>query len=186
LTRGLVAALVLSLAVGPLLVPTKNRVAMLLLAVATVSALILASTTSSFDMWSVIERPDSDDVRLADLDKVKSEIDTPMLIYGRGLGAPVGDRDRIEMTYVEVLYKQGIIGLSLWIAVFLVNLTAFYSLRRSLKPQALPFLLATAYVYASTATNTFLTGSIGMSIVLISTVVLLAMKRLQCHAENVQ
>lgn len=45
------------------------------------------------------------------------------------------------------------------------------------------FHLAALFVYFATATNTFLTGSIGMSIVLISTVVLLVMDKTQVLEE---
>ena len=110
------------------------------------------------------------------------ELDTSMLIFGRGMGALIGERGRIEMTYPEVFYKQGGIGLLLWGAVLLVNFMAFLRVRESMRQQALVFHLAALFVYFATATNTFLTGSIGMSIVLISTVVLLVMNKSQLHA----
>ena len=51
-----------------------------------------------------------------------------------------------------------------------------------MRQKALVFHFAALFVYFATTTNTFLTGSIGMSIVLISTVVLLVMNKSQLHA----
>ena len=134
------------------------------------------------DLFASLQRSVSDEIRLADLNIILSELDASMLIFGKGIGALIGERPRIEMNYPEILYKQGIIGLLPWVAVLLVNFMAFQRVRGSMRQQALVFHLAALFVYFATATNTFLTGSIGMSIVLISTVVLLVMNKSQVHA----
>lgn len=177
LTRGLMAALILSLVVGAFLMPKKSWVGILLLLGGLVGITFLFT-----DLFASLYRPVSDEVRFADLNIILSELDASMLTFGRGMGALIGERGRIEMTYLEVLYKQGIIGLLLWGAVLLINFMAFLRVRGSMRQQALVFHLAAIFVYFATATNTFLTGSIGMSIVLISTVVLLVMNKSQLHA----
>ncbi len=116
-----------------------------------------------------------DSARIADLKTVWAESDSSMVLIGKGLGALIGDRERIEMTYVELLYKQGIPGLLLWIFLITINFSLFLRVKGRYKPLALSFFLATLFVYFATAANTFLTGSIGMSIVLISTSALLVL-----------
>ena len=177
LTRGLMAALILSLVVGVILMPKKSWVGILLLFGG------LAGTAFLFtDLFALLQRSVRMKSGLPISISFVSELDASMLIFGRGMGALIGERPRIEMTYLEVFYKQGSIGLLLWGAVLLVNFMAFLRVRGSMRQQALVFHLAALFVYFATATNTFLTGSIGMSIVLISTVVLLVMNKSQVHA----
>jgi hypothetical protein len=174
LTRGLIAAFILSLVVGVLLLPKRNWVAGLLVFGAAISV-VLTST----DLIMLFERPESDEIRLADVGTILAELNMPMLLFGKGLGAAIGGRERIEMTYLEVFYKQGSIGVAFWAYVLYTNLETFRRVPAVLRRQALVFCLATVFVYFATATNTFLTGSIGMSIVLISTVVLIVLSKVQ-------
>lgn len=177
LTRGIMAALIISLMLAIFFMPKRRWVATLVALGAVVT--ITLSFTDGFDY---VRRPTSDEIRLADLSTFGSELDASMLIFGKGMGAAIGGRDRIEMTYLEILYKQGIIGLSLWIAVLFTNLSAFSRLSTPYRQHALVFCLATLYVFLATATNTFLTGSIGMSVVLLSTVILLVMNKQSSRA----
>lgn len=178
LTRGLTAALILSLVAGVFLMPKKSWVAVLLLSGGFVGAVFLFA-----DPLVYLQRSVSDEIRLADLQIILSELDASMLLLGKGIGALIGERPRIEMNYLEILYKQGIIGLLPWGALLLVNFMAFLRVQGSMRQQALVFHLAALFVYFATATNTFLTGSIGMSIVLVSTVALLVMNQSQVYQE---
>jgi hypothetical protein len=115
--------------------------------------------------------------RVGDFKFILERLDLSMALFGRGLGAPIAGRDRIESTYPEMLYKQGLPALLVW---FLIALYTF-SLYRNVPPQTkqfgLAFLLSSIFVYVVTATNTFLTGSIGMAVVLISLASLLVLSR---------
>ena len=99
--------------------------------------------------------------------------DFSMATIGRSLGAPIRDRERVEMTYPEVFYKQRLLGLSVWFALFLYTFHLFLKIPRQTKQFGLPFFRASLFVFIATASNTFLTGSIGMAVVLISTACLL-------------
>lgn len=170
LTRGLIAALILSLVVGVFLMPKRKWVIILFSVAVPLTVVPLAT-----GLIDVLRRPESDEIRLMDFETIRQEVDWVMLLIGRGMGAMIGERDRIEMTYLEILYKQGLIGLSFWMALFYTNYAAYRRVKWPWRQRALAFQLSATYVYLSTATNTFLTGSIGMSIVLISTVVLLVL-----------
>jgi len=173
-TRGLVAALILTFAYSALL--NVNRKTILALALALIALIVFGI---SIDLIGMMQRPVSDQVRLADLRTFLSEIDLTMLLIGDGLGAEIGQRERIEMTYVEILYKQGLIGLLFWLGLFLFNLGLYRRIKNAaLRQQAFVFHLATFFVYVTTASNTFLTGSIGMAVVLISTVILMVLNKL--------
>ncbi len=164
-TRGLWMALGLACIVGILLLRKSSGYLALFL-----SALVVASMLLFYDAASLFGRPSSDSVRLDDFRWIVQNFDAQRILTGYGMGAFIGERNRIEMTYLEILYKQGLIGLLPWIAICFVNLIAWLEIRGDDARLALAFHLSTLYVYLATATNTFLTGSIGMCIVLLSTV----------------
>lgn len=118
-----------------------------------------------------------DNIRADDLQYTIQQLDFSMATIGRGLGAPIRGRERIEMTYVEVFYKQGLLGLLVWLALFLYSFHLYRKVPRETKQFGLAFFLASLFVFVETASNTVLTGSIGMAVVFISTASLLVLTR---------
>jgi hypothetical protein len=125
-----------------------------------------------------MQRP-GDYQRLGDIKFILERLDLSTVLFGRGLGAPIAGRDRIESTYPEMLYKQGLPGLSVWFLLALYTFRLYRNVPRETKQFALPFLLSSLFVYVVTATNTFLTGSIGMAVVFISFASLLVLSEEQ-------
>jgi hypothetical protein len=113
--------------------------------------------------------------RLDDFKFIWERLDPAMVLFGRGLGAPIAGRDRIETTYPEMLYKQGLPGLLVWLMIALYTVYLYRNIPPETKQFGSAFLLSTIYVYVVTATNTFLTGSIGMAVVFISLASLLVL-----------
>jgi hypothetical protein len=113
--------------------------------------------------------------RLGDFKFILERLDPAMVLFGRGLGAPIAGRDRIESTYPEMLYKQGLPGLLVWFMLALYTVYLYRNLPPETKQFGSAFLLSSIYVYVVTATNTFLTGSIGMAVVFISLASLLVL-----------
>lgn len=122
-----------------------------------------------------------DNIRGDDLKYTIQELDFSMAAIGRGLGAPIRGRERIEMTYVEVFYKQGLPGLLAWFALFLYIFHLYLKVPRETKQFGLAFFLSSLFVFVVTASNTFLTGSIGMAVVFIATASLLVLTREGAH-----
>jgi hypothetical protein len=106
--------------------------------------------------------------RLGDLKFILERLDLSAVLFGRGLGAPIAGRDRIESTYPEMLYKQGLPGLAVWFLLALYTFSLYRKVPRETRQFGLPFLLSSLFVYVVTATNTFLTGSIGMAVVFVA------------------
>jgi O-antigen ligase len=79
------------------------------------------------------------------------------------------------MTYLEVFYKQGLLGLSVWFALFAYTFYLYLQVPRETREFGLAFFLASLFVFVETASNTFLTGSIGMAAVFIATASLLVL-----------
>lgn len=116
----------------------------------------------------------SNTIRINDLKALADTADTVDMrevLFGRGFGASVCGREAIEITYVNVIYKQGMVGIFFWLlpAIYLVwrMRDIRNAERRSL---AMPYLMATAFVYMVSLTNPFLTNPIGMSVVLVAMV----------------
>lgn len=169
LTRGLVLA---SAAVAVLAYLTRPRS---VLAVPIYGGLLASGLVVAWP-WIVglfAGRPESAEVRRFDLRVVQESVTPVSLLLGQGLGASVGDRARIEASYLEILHQQGVLGLLFWTAL-LALLTRDYvrASRRGEEGTALPFYLAALFVYIESATNPFLTNPIGMSMVLVSLTVL--------------
>lgn len=93
------------------------------------------------------------------------------VLFGRGFGAAVVGREAIEITYVNVFYKQGIVGIIFW---FLPAVYLAWRMRAirdtALRALAMPYFMAAAFVYVVSLTNPFLTNPIGMSVVLVAMV----------------
>jgi hypothetical protein len=116
-------------------------------------------------------RPESDALRLADISEVARGTTLPVLLMGRGFGAAIGERTRIEASYIEIFYKQGVPGLLFWgTLLMLLVLTYRRAARAGNGAEALPFFLSALFVFVESVTNPFLTNPIGMSMVLVSLV----------------
>jgi len=124
-----------------------------------------------------VERSAGDSNRIADIEFVMTRMDISTALVGRGLGAPIRGLDRIEMNYFEILYKQGLLGLSVWVFLLAYLFRLYLAVPAETKEFGLSFFLSGLFVFFATATNTFLTGSIGMAVVFISLAGLLVLAR---------
>jgi hypothetical protein len=120
------------------------------------------------------DKSDSDNVRVMEIDQVKSAIDPFSFFVGHGFGNGVDVRpDHMEISYLEIFHKQGLVGLFFWI--FILS-AIFFSYNKAQqngnKETALPYLLASVFVFLQSFTNPYLNNPIGMSVVLISIVTL--------------
>jgi len=116
----------------------------------------------------------SNAIRLNDLKAISDAIpiaDAMTMLFGHGFGAQVLGREMIEITYVNVFIKQGLIGIVFWLlpAVYLVWQLCLIR-DAALRSLAMPYVMAAALVYVVSLTNPFLTNPIGMAVVLIAMV----------------
>lgn len=116
----------------------------------------------------------SDSIRVRDLGLVgETSLDWKALLAGYGFGATVLGREAIELTYINILYKQGIAGLLFWLAPLAY---VAWGMRHIAEPRArllaMPYVMGAAFVYLVSVTNPFLTNPIGMTVVMIAMVAL--------------
>lgn len=196
LTRGVILATTLSLLLEIFLTLKKRRIFLIYIAIILAFASFLlyyglrteANLTSDRKeavLASVVAMRPTDNIRIHDLQYVVQQINPRMILFGKGIGSPLGGRERIEMVFMEIFYKQGILGILFWFSLIATNFFLFRKIKKDRRSEVLPFFLSPIFVYLASMTNNFLTGSIGMSIIFICFVVLSRFsEKFQTHEIN--
>jgi hypothetical protein len=92
-------------------------------------------------------------------------------IFGKGLGIGVPIRPvHMELTYLEIFFKQGILGLSFWFFIFFY---CIYNFKKAWNNHInlntlLPWVTGLLVIYLQSITNPLLVNSIGMSFVILA------------------
>lgn len=157
--------------------------------------ILLVITAAVFSIASLIVSTDadrelSDTVRMRTMTAVLDRLTPGTLFWGHGFGknAPADARNaeelrkfkllHVENSYVEVLDKQGLLGLSFYAAVLVVVTRQFLRLRRTQHHiVAEGFFLGTVYVFLVSMFNPYVNNSIGMTFVCISIATLAALEQ---------
>jgi len=117
-------------------------------------------------------RPESDITRLTQIYEVAESTDIFSLFLGHGFGIGVPIRPiHMEISYLEIFHKQGIIGLGFWF-IFGIWIYKKWSALKLLKDIGRPFILSSIFIYIETITNPFINNPIGMSMIIITFLVL--------------
>lgn len=114
---------------------------------------------------------DSDVMRKITFEQVVDRTDFFSFFFGHGFGHGVPIRPiHMENSFLEIVYKQGIIGLAIYIYILFILVLLYKKIKN--KKTVLPFVLATFFVYLQSFTNPYVNNPIGLSIVCLSLVVL--------------
>ncbi|KLE04690.1 hypothetical protein AF78_07735 [Aliarcobacter butzleri L353] len=127
------------------------------------------------------ERDSSDSMRILQIKEVFDSITISSFFIGHGYGIGVPTRPNgMEITFLEIFHKQGILGLFLWIG-FLVYMIYNYLNIKNLAYKKIfkPFLVSTFFVYFQSLTNPYLNNPIGMNMVLLTFSVLILIMHLE-------
>lgn len=112
----------------------------------------------------------SDQVRIDTFDQVIDRINIFTIFIGQGFGNGVPIRpERMELSYLEIFHKQGILGLSFWVILLFLNFYLCHKIKKH-REIALAFLLSVCFVYLQSFTNPFVNNPIGISIITLSIV----------------
>lgn len=124
--------------------------------------------------WFAIARPEaqsaSDLERVVTFREVVERIHIPTLLLGHGLGNGVPERPvHMEGAFMEVFHKQGLLGLSWWLVVFMVLFDRYRAaLRSGFGEIAHPLFLSVVFVFFVSNTNPWITNPIGMAVLLLA------------------
>ncbi|WP_419955648.1 O-antigen ligase family protein [Neobacillus niacini] len=109
------------------------------------------------------------------------------LIFGMGYGSEVAGRtDGLEMSFLDILLEQGIIGLAIWGYLFLIVFFNYYSAYKSGKQlTTLDISLVAAFmgILLLTNINPFINNPIGISFFLVMLIVSQAKKELRASED---
>ncbi|MFI5451824.1 hypothetical protein ACHMWN_06660 [Pedobacter sp. UC225_61] len=124
-------------------------------------------------MSSFGDRKNSDSVRYIQVEQVISKIDPISFFIGHGFGIGIPIRPGgMEISFLEIFHKQGLIGVGFWISMFFYIFFMYYNIKdKAYKKLALPFLLSVVFVILQSTTNPYMNNPIGLSIILITIVV---------------
>jgi len=109
----------------------------------------------------------SDSVRMGSVLKVNEAITPLSMIIGHGFGVTTGiNRVHIEVSYFEILHKQGIIGLLVWFFPLVYCFKKWMNNETNALDKR--FFLSVVSVYTLSLTNPFITNPLGLSIIVLS------------------
>lgn len=115
------------------------------------------------------DRTGGDAVRIQTMEEVADRINIFSLFLGHGFGIGVPTREvHMEISYLEIFHKQGILGLLFWAYVFVKSLLIFIKSPESGQRKQLPFFLSIAIIYIQSLFNPYLNNPIGMGFVIIA------------------
>lgn len=116
-----------------------------------------------------------DSIRWIQLQQVFERINPLSAIIGHGFGNGVPIRPvHMEIGYLEVFHKQGVLGLFLWALLFLIIYNEYVKSKTPLKR---PFFLSCFFVLLLSLTNPFFNNPLGISVFIISLVAFKVLNR---------
>ena len=179
-TRGFLISFVIVAAIYVIVFYHRKMVSLAVVAIGALCVYLYAGTYID----ALGDKSESDSFRITQAIQVKDAIDPFSFFVGHGFGKGVAIRpEHMEISYLEIFHKQGVIGLFFWLGILSVLFFLYNKAERSGNKQtALPYLLASIFVFLQSFTNPYLNNPIGMSVIIISLVVL---KRLETVNMNI-
>jgi hypothetical protein len=111
----------------------------------------------------------SDEVRTNTISQVEDRATAASIILGHGFGVGVPERrGHMEIAYLEIFHKQGLMGLLWWAALFAcIGIRFMRAIRRGNGDLAYPLMLTVAFIGLESLTNSFVNNPIGIYPILI-------------------
>lgn len=120
------------------------------------------------------DKEESNLVRTTQINQVFERTNFSNFLFGNGFGkgVPISPQ-HMEISYLEIFCKQGIIGLLFWALLILYITILFVILYREKKNTeiVLPCFLSVIFIVFQSATNPFINNPIGLTMILITIVI---------------
>ncbi len=131
------------------------------------AGLLILGSLYFFGNFELGDKELSDSIRVQQLVQVAERIDPMSFFIGHGFGIGVPVREvHMEIGYLEVFHKQGIVGLALWALFFVILYNAIVK-GKSLPEIRKSYLLSALLVILLSLTNPFFNNPIGISLFVI-------------------
>ena len=134
-----------------------------------------------FFIESLGDKSGSDSARFVQINQVLADVNPVSFFIGHGFGIGVPVRPRgMEISFLEIFHKQGLLGLTFWFAIFTYIFLMYYNIKnKEYKKIAIPFLLSVVFIILQSGTNPYMNNPIGLSMILITIVVFSRLLELQ-------
>ncbi len=174
--------LTLSYVLYKFLVSRKNRVLnMIVIGLVIIGAIAVVPIL----LEALGDKSVSDSIRIVQIQQVFERINPLSIFIGHGFGIGVPIRPvHMEITYLEIFHKQGILGLAFWFLIPIYIGLKYYNYRIYRKQNsemnlidARPFLFGVCFLYLQSLFNPYLTNSMGMTFLFISLIVFEKLKK---------
>ena len=118
----------------------------------------------------MIDRQTSNTHRIDQIIQVIDETTPSSILIGHGFGKNVASRQdlHLEIAYLEIFHKQGVVGLLFWLYLLYVILINYRKAVKVNPDKATPFLLAVLFAYIQSLTNPFVNNPLGITLLVIS------------------
>ena len=120
----------------------------------------------------------SNSIRVQQLVQVIERVNPISFVVGHGFGIGVPIREvHMEIGYLEVFHKQGVLGLSLWAIFFIILYNKYIKMKNFIYLRK-AFFLSVLFVILLSFTNPFFNNPIGISLFMISLCSLTVMNKI--------
>ena len=164
------------------LVSRKNRILnMFVISLVVIGAILLVPVL----LDALGDKSVSDSIRFVQIQQVFERINPLSFLIGHGYGIGVPIRPvHMEITYLEIFHKQGVLGLGFWLLIPTYIGLKYYNYRIYCKKNtdsnpldARPFLFGVCFLYLQSLFNPYLTNSMGMTFLFIALIVFEKLKK---------
>jgi len=115
------------------------------------------------------DRAYSDKGRFQQIKEVMAEVTPLSILIGHGFGNGIPARPvHMEISYLEIIHKQGILGLAFWACLFWLLFKKYRSAPESGLRDA--FFFSSLFIFLQSLTNQYMNNPIGLSVILLSMV----------------
>jgi len=131
------------------------------------------------------DKSESDVIRVLQVTQVVDMVNPISFLIGHGFGVGTEIRPgHMEIMYLEIFHKQGLLGIAFWLALLIYIIIKYYNYYRYCKEKGLEdklnakaFLYGTIFIYAQSLFNPFLTNSMGLTFLFITLIVFENLKK---------
>jgi len=154
----------------------KNKILnMVVISVVIITAIALVPTLLEI----IGDKSTSDNIRVVQLRQVGQMVNPMSVFIGHGFGVGVPIRPgHMEIMYLEIFHKQGLLGLAFWFFILTYILFKYNRYRTYCKKMKIesaidtrPFVYGTIFLYLQSLFNPYLTNSMGMTFLFITLIV---------------
>lgn len=131
--------------------------------------LIISGTLLLSNIYSeTFDRKFSNFERMEQIKQVAERVDLASVLIGHGFGIGVPIKQvHMEISYLEIFHKQGLMGLFFWVVLFWFLIRNFNRIHNPGDHQlAVPFLLGVVFAYFVSATNPYINNPIGLTMII--------------------